>query len=399
MRLRKLSLKTDEDWKRELQFIGADSRTWDRLAMKCRVLAFSTGYLPSTAANILKQCMLSGGADAIVSRGTVSSSVEDTDAMVVGTARQILRGCTSLEGQPFELDSLANDLREAVLSAERMPPSIDAGRKRLDFSRVPLIMGILNVTPDSFSDGGIFLKTGDAVRQARLLVEQGADIIDIGAESTRPGSGPVPPEVQLGRIIPVLNEIATDCSAVISIDTTSSLVAGEALKAGGDMINDVSSLSDMDMAAVIAGNDTPVVLMHMKGTPENMQDDPRYDDVLEEVYNFLEERISMAESCGISRQAIIIDPGIGFGKRLQDNLQLISRLEELRWLGCRVLLGHSRKTFLGQISGLMDPEAREIVSHAVTALSSGSVDIVRVHDVKNTVDVLKVAGAIDKGSV
>ena len=398
MRLRKLHLVTDEDWQRELAVIGADPETWDRLSLKCRVVVFSTGYLRAAAANILKQCMLSGGADAIVSRGSVSCSIKETEAMIIGTPRQILRGCASLDGQPFDLPALACELREALDDFPVIPDNIHFRNKVLDFRRRPLIMGILNVTPDSFSDGGRYLNTDDALIHARNMVSQGADIIDIGAESTRPGSLPVPADIQLDRILPIIELLDSDCEAVISVDTANASVADAVLSAGATMINDVSALSDPVMAQTVAEAEVPLVLMHMKGTPETMQNNPVYIDVIEDIYSFFEERIEAATEAGIRRERIIIDPGIGFGKGLEDNLRIISRLKEFRWLGCRVLLGHSRKSFIGQLTGRKDPSEREIGSHAVTALSSSSADIVRVHDVEGTVQVLRIAHALEYGT-
>ncbi len=398
MRLRKLHLVTDKDWQRELAIIGADPETWDRLSLKCRVVVFSTGYLPSTAANILKQCMLSGGADAIVSRGSVSCRIKDTEAMIIGTPRQILRGCASLAGQQFDLPALAGELRDALDHFPLIPDTIHARNKVLDFRKKPLIMGILNATPDSFSDGGRYLNTDDALIHARQMVSQGADIIDIGAESTRPGSLSVPADVQLGRLLPIIESLNADCEAVISVDTANAAVASAALYAGADMINDVSAMSDPIMARTVAEAGVPLVLMHMKGTPENMQDNPVYINVIEEIYSFLEERIEVAIEAGILRERIIIDPGIGFGKRLEDNLHIISRLEEFRWLGCRVLLGHSLKSFIGQLIHREDTVEMEIGSHAITALSSGSADIVRVHDVEGTFQVLQITRALEYGT-
>lgn len=391
MRIRKLHISSDDQWRRELNFVGADPVTWDRLSMKCSISVFSTGLLPATAANILKQCMLSGGADAIVSRKAVSCRTDETRALIVGTIKQIIQGCESLIGQPFGLPELALELRTALDCSPCLPEQILTRGKVLDFSRRPLIMGILNVTSDSFSDGGNFLDTEAAVEHAKFMTSQGADIIDIGAESTRPGSLPIPPAVQLERLLPVVERLSADCRAVISVDTASAEVADAVLSAGVEMINDVTAMSDPAMPEVIANADIPVVLMHMQGKPETMQDNPGYTDVVEEVYTFFQKRITAAAESGISKERIIIDPGIGFGKRLEDNIQLISRLAEFKWLGCRVLLGHSRKSFLGKLTGIEKPSALEAGTHAVTALSSDCADIVRVHDVEGTLQVLKVS--------
>jgi len=391
MRIRELHITTDDQWRRELNFIGADPAAWDRLSMKCRVTVFSTGLLLVTAANILKQCMLSGGADAIVSRKAVSCKTEETRALIAGTAKQIMRGCESLIGQPFGLPELADELRTALEGSLSLPEKILTRGKVLDFNRRPLVMGILNVTADSFSDGGNFLDTEAAVEHARLMTNQGADIIDIGAESTRPGSLPIPPAVQLERLLPILKRLSAGSRAVISVDTASAEVADAVLSAGAEMINDVTAMSDPVMPEVVANANVPVVLMHMQGKPETMQKNPEYTDVVEEVYTFLMKKITAAVESGISRERIIIDPGIGFGKKLEDNIRLISRLAEFKWLGCRVLLGHSRKSFLGKLTGIEKPSALEAGTHAVTALSSNCADIVRVHDVEGTLQVLKVS--------
>ncbi len=345
MKIRKLHISTDDQWHRELNFIGADPVTWDRLSMKCRVSVFSTDLLPVTAANILKQCMLSGGADAIVSRKTVSCKTSETRALIVGTTKQLLWGCESLIGQPFGLPELAIEIRAALNDSPCLPEKILTCGKVLDFSRRPLVMGILNVTADSFSDGGNFLDVDAAVEHAILMTSQGADIIDIGAESTRPGSLPVSPAVQLERLLPILKRLSADCRAVISVDTASAEVADAVLSAGAEMINDVTAMSDPAMPEVLANADVPVVLMHMKGKPETMQDNPGYTDVVEDVYIFLQKRITAAVESGISRERIIVDPGIGFGKRLEDNIQLISRLAEFKWLAAEFFLDTLERAF------------------------------------------------------
>ncbi len=397
MGVRRLALSSTDLWKHELEYVGADPVTWDRLSMKASVLVFSVDPMPCVAANILKQCMLSGGADAIVSRHSISCRDSETRALVVGTPKQIMAGCRSLSGQPFRLSELAGELQQALSSPPVLTSRINAGKMQLDFTMGPLIMGILNVTPDSFSDGGKYLDHSDAVEHAISMSRQGAHIIDIGAESTRPGSLPVDPKEQIGRLVPLIDEISSQLEAVISVDTASAEVARAAIQAGASMVNDVTALSDPEMGGIVADAGVPLVLMHMQGKPETMQDKPEYRNVVEEVYRFLESRIEEAESCGISRGMIVVDPGIGFGKRLQDNIQLISRISEFRWLGCRVLLGHSRKSFLGELTGIREPWQREAGTHAVTALSSCSADIFRVHDVEGTRQVLQVTGVMERG--
>jgi len=395
MRLRRLLLPGSGDWTRELELVGADSGTWERLARRSTVTVFRAGPLRPPAASILKQCMLGGGADAIVARGTVTCTVEQTDAIVVGTPRQLLAGCRSLRGQPFGLTALADLIEVALLRPPSPPDTIRCGGGRLDFRGSPLVMGILNVTPDSFSDGGLHLDPGDAVRHGLEMIRQGAAIVDVGAESTRPGALPVSPAEQISRLLPVVEGLASHGNgAVISVDTSSAEVARRVLAAGAGMVNDVTALSDPEMAGTVLEAGAALVLMHMKGTPGTMQQAPGYDDVLGEVYGYLEERLALARSAGLGPASILVDPGIGFGKRLEDNVLLVRRLGELAWLGCRIVLGHSRKSFLGLLTGIGDPSLRDPATHAVTAIASTSADVVRVHDVPGTVQALRTAGGI-----
>ncbi len=247
----------------------------------------------------------------------------------------------------------------------------------------PLIMGILNVTPDSFSDGGRYLSPERAVEQGVKLEEEGADILDVGGESTRPGSDPVPTEVELQRVVPVVELLASRVNIPISVDTRKPEVARAACSAGASMINDVEGFRNPAMGEVARETGAWVVVMHMKGTPKEMQVNPHYQDVLGEVCRFLERQRDRLVEMGVKRERIIVDPGIGFGKRFQDNLSLIQGLEAIkRRLGQPVLLGHSRKSFIGQILGL-PPEERDVGSTAITVFAAiKGVDIVRVHNVK-----------------
>lgn len=260
-------------------------------------------------------------------------------------------------------------------------------------------MGILNVTPDSFSDGGAFLAPADAVKQALRMEKEGADIIDIGGESSRPGSKPVSVEEELKRIIPVIQELRRQSQIAISIDTTKSLVAARALEAGATMINDISAgLGDPEMFAVAAQFKTPICLMHMQGTAQTMQQNPRYEDVVGEVKNFLAKRIAAAVQDGISKEKIIIDPGIGFGKSLEDNIALLQHCDRFSELGCPILIGASRKSFIGQITGA-SVQARLPGSLAAVAIAAQKgAQIFRVHDVTATKNFLLVFSALTSGS-
>lgn len=255
----------------------------------------------------------------------------------------------------------------------------------LDMAR-PRVMGILNVTPDSFSDGGLFLDGAAARAQAAAMVAAGADIIDVGGESTRPGAAEVAVAEEIARTAPVIAAIRGESAVPVSIDTRKSAVARAALAAGADVVNDVAALTfDPALAGVVAEAGCPVILMHAQGQPETMQDDPRYDDVVLDVYDFLEERVEAAVRAGIARERIVVDPGIGFGKTLQHNVRLLRALSVYHGLGCPILLGASRKRFIGTISGAGEARARMPGSVAVAlhALNQG-VQILRVHDTWET---------------
>jgi dihydropteroate synthase len=257
-----------------------------------------------------------------------------------------------------------------------------------------LVMGILNVTPDSFSDGGAFADAGRAVAHAQAMAAAGADIIDIGGESTRPGAAPASAEEEIRRVAPVIEQL---CGLTISVDTTKATVAERALAAGARIVNDISALRfDARMAEVVRDAGAGLVLMHMQGTPRTMQVEPRYGDVVAEVRDFLVERIAFAESRGIKKTQIAIDPGIGFGKTVEHNLALLAHLETFGGLGCPVLVGASRKSFIGNILS-REPQERLAgsVAVAVWAVTHGA-RIVRVHDVAETVDAVRMAEAIQQ---
>lgn len=265
----------------------------------------------------------------------------------------------------------------------------------IDLSRRTWFMGVVNVTPDSFSDGGLYFDTGSAVRQSLDLISQGADIIDIGGESSRPGSDPVSIEEEKNRVLPVISALRRQTDVMISIDTTKSSVAEAALDSGADIINDISALRfDPDMAVLAAQRAAPVILMHMKGTPKTMQTDPFYEDVVKDIMDFFEERISCAVREGVERERIIIDPGIGFGKRHEDNLVLINHLDAFRILQRPVLMGVSRKSFIGGILNVPAAERLEgTIAASLISVIKGA-HILRVHDVRAVRQAVLVAESI-----
>lgn len=268
---------------------------------------------------------------------------------------------------------------------------------RLDFSSGCLLMGILNVTPDSFSDGGQFLDAGRAIAHGLQMAAEGAAILDIGGESTRPGSEGASATEQMRRVVPVIEGLTKQSRIPISVDTNNVEVARAALSAGAALINDITALSDDRMAKLAAVSEVPVILMHMQGTPGTMQREPRYDNVVGEVLGFLIERARRAESFGIPRERIFIDPGIGFGKTLQHNLLLLKHIDKFVASGYRVLVGASRKGFIGKVTGRDTPADRIFGTAATVVLCvAAGVSVVRVHDVAAIRDVVAVARAVSK---
>jgi dihydropteroate synthase len=265
----------------------------------------------------------------------------------------------------------------------------------LDLSRRALVMGILNITPDSFSDGGRFLDPDQAIRHAKEMAAAGADVIDVGGESTRPGADPTSLEEELGRVIPVIERLSREIPVPISIDTYKAEVARRALDAGARWVNDISALRfDPKMSDLIAESRAPVILMHMKGTPKDMQRDPDYESVVDETVSFLNERIEFAVSAGIRREQIIIDPGIGFGKRMRDNLAILAGLDRFSSLGRPILLGTSKKSFIGHVLGLPLEERLEGTAATLAIGLMKGARIFRVHDVGHAVRVIRMAEAI-----
>ncbi|MGB4600443.1 MAG: dihydropteroate synthase [Trichlorobacter sp.] len=393
--IRPLVLHSTAEARRELERIGVDPAGIVRMLPKLELLPVLVPQLRAAAANILKQELLSLGGDAAVARGTVSCSVATTDVMLIGTRRQLHDLCGKLAGQPFSLPALGTQLQELLHTLGRPLPTWQLARRELSLQR-PLIMGILNVTPDSFSDGGRFATIEKAVEHALQMADQGADIIDIGAESTRPGAPPVTAAEELGRLLPVVEQLADRLTIPISIDTWKASVAEETLAAGAEIINDISGLTfDTALADVAAQRQAGLVLMHTRGTPETMQQDTGYSDLLGEVAEFLQRSLHTALSAGIPRERIVLDPGIGFGKDRVGNLQILQRLRELAGLGQPLLIGSSRKGFIGTTLGRDKTGDRLFGTAATVALAvAEGASVLRVHDVLAMRDVADMAYSI-----
>lgn len=391
-----MGIETYPQAREELKRIGVDPRAWEILAQKALHLVVKVEKVSLPAANILKQEMLGLGGDAALARGVITGEAKSSDLLLLGNLRQLDKLSEKLSHQPFGLDGLAQDLKGTIEQyKEEKGYLLDCGGKVLDLSRRPHIMGVLNVTPDSFSDGGRYLDPQLALRRAEQLIEEGADIIDIGGESTRPGADPISLFEELGRVLPVVEGLSSTEGVIISVDTYKSQVAQRAIDAGAHLINDPSGLRfDSQMAQVIARAGAGLVIMHIKGKPKDMQVNPQYDDLMGEIYSWLDQGAQLALQAGVARERIVVDPGLGFGKRPQDNLVILRRLDELKGLGYPILIGPSRKSFIGEVLGLPVEDRLEGTAAAVALGVAKGAKILRVHDVKELGRVARMAYAI-----
>ncbi len=321
-------------------------------------------------------------------------------AFLSGTIHELMRGAKIIASFGGHFSDLGKRIVTLLDNYLRSDYTINCRGTVLDLGSRTHIMGILNVTPDSFSDGGLYADIDSALTHARELAAAGADIIDIGGESTRPGADSVSEEVELARVVPVIKQLSAELPVPLSIDTYKSAVARKALEAGASIVNDISGLRfSPDMAQVAADYGVPVIIQHIKGTPRAMQQAPVYGDVVADVMAYLEEGIEMAERAGVGSGQMLIDPGIGFGKTLEHNLTLLNRLDEFRGLGKPVVLGTSRKKFIGSVLDIPVPEQRVDGTAATVALGiERGAHIVRVHDVARMVQVARMTDAVVKAA-
>ncbi|NOY85691.1 MAG: dihydropteroate synthase [Deltaproteobacteria bacterium] len=385
---------TPEGVRDEMTRLGVDPEGSRIMQGKASHRLIRVDALDLRAALILKQDMLSLGGDVALRRDAAGLTIDRTPALIMGTSRQIGKLIKKLKGQPFGLGDLADSLAEVVKTLGPSRRFVVNGRNLLEDGKT-LVMGVLNVTKDSFSDGGRYIDPAAAVARGLEMIREGADIVDVGGESTRPGADRVDPEMELSRVIPVIEELAGKGVPVISVDTTRALVAGKALASGASIINDISGMSfDKRMKPVVGEAGASAILMHTRGRPRTMQDNLTYDDLLAEVYSFLEGAVCQAEAAGTPRERLCVDPGVGFGKNVAQNVELIARTGELRSLGTAVMVGVSRKSFIGSIIGTEVTDRLEgSVAAASAAVLSGA-DMVRVHDVAQTVKAVKVIDRI-----
>lgn len=384
-----------------MQDIGVDAYGINIMLPKAITHLIRINSLPNFAANILKQEMLSLGADAAIARGALTGKVKKTDCLLIGNLSQFSRLNQKLIQQPFGLCRLAGGLSAALKNYQRDRFSLDLGRHKLNLGKRAHIMGILNLTPDSFSGDGLY-NTQYSIHDTRYItdlaegiVNDGADIIDIGGESSRPKAKPVSVKEELARTIPVIKILAKKINIPISIDTYKPEVARQALDNGASIVNDITALRNPKMARIVAKYEAGVVIMHMKGIPRTMQDDPRYISLINEITGYLDKAVRRAQDAGVDRERIIIDPGIGFGKTCENNLEILKNLHSFKVIGRPILVGTSRKNFIGKIlnTGVQE-RIFGTVSSILFAVRNGA-KIVRVHDVKAVKQALKVLDAIE----
>lgn len=382
-----------ESIRREMNKIGSDPSGITLMAPKGETLLIRVSNVSLKAANILKQEMLARGGDAAVHKQVSMLSIEDSDVLLVGTRRQFRDVLRKLRGQPFGLKKLGTEIEQLLQQNEvlRKRKELSCGSHTLPLGQRTLIMGILNVTPDSFSDGGRYNDTHRAVAHAKELIQAGADIIDIGGESTRPGFAPVEVEEELKRVLPIVSAVAKECNVPISIDTYKAEVAKQAIEAGAHIINDVwGAKRDPDMAKVAAEYKVPIILMHNR---DNMD----YADFFRDFIGDLYESIQISLDAGVTQDQIILDPGIGFAKTLDQNLETMRRLDDLVALGYPVLLGTSRKSMIGKVLDLPVEERVEGTAATCALGIAKGCQIVRVHDVLEMKRVAQMMDAMLQG--
>lgn len=382
-----------EDARRKLREIGAGEKGVDIMAPKAIHRVVKVYSLDVRAASILKQEMLSLGGEAAVSWGSLERSCGETDVLLMATLKQYGLLKKKLLEQPFGLREMAGELDQVLSRYSSNPAPLTVGDEVFDWSRT-YVMGVLNITPDSFSGDGLSGDLDTVLERAARMVDSGVDLLDVGGESTKPGSRPVPVGEEMERVVPVVAELSKKFDVPVSVDTYKVGVAEAALEAGASLVNDIYGLRTEGMAGLLADRKVPVVLMHMQGNPQDMQSNPSYDSVVEEVYRFFSKQIDFAIDSGIKRENIVLDPGIGFGKRLEHNLSLLRHLREFKSLGLPLLVGVSRKSFIGELLDLPVEERLEGSLAAASVSVLKGADIVRVHDVKEAVRAVRVADSL-----
>ncbi|HDN81011.1 MAG TPA: dihydropteroate synthase [Chloroflexi bacterium] len=404
-----LEYETLDQLREEMRKLDADPKGIETMAPKGMLRAIKLEGVDRNAANIIKREMLSQGGDAALASDAYFGTQETTDLIILGTLHHCQQLIANLRRQPLEsLQAIAREVEEAIKRYEGQTLGVmQIGGKTFEWDKRTYVMGIINVTPDSFSGDGLAGDVERALAQAMRFVEEGADILDIGGESTRPGSAPISEDEELRRVMPVLERLAGQVDVPISIDTYKARVAREALEAGASLVNDVWGLRmDPEMAEVVAEYEVPVVVMHNRSRPKNAVQEERlggryvgieYEDLMADIIRELRYSIDIALKAGVEWEKIIVDPGIGFGKTVEQNLEILRRLGELKVLGRPILLGSSRKSVIGYVLDLPPQERMEGTAATVALGIAKGANIVRVHDVKEMVRVARMTDAIMKG--
>ncbi|MGI5817197.1 MAG: dihydropteroate synthase [Armatimonadota bacterium] len=397
-RARVLELESGAELLAEMGRVGVHPTAAGWLAAKARVHPVRLEHVSGPAAALLKQEMLALGGDCAVHRRVADFNEEPGAVILLGDLRTYER---LLERAALQPHGLEETVREAVAAVrartDTEPRVLDCAGTELELGRRTLVMGIVNVTPDSFSGDGLGADLDATVDRARGFVEAGCEILDVGGESTRPGSEGVDLDDELERVLPVVEALVDAFDAVVSIDTGKAEVAELAVAMGAGMVNDVNGLRAPGMTEVIAETGAAACIMHMQGSPRDMQEAPVYEDLMTEVYDFLAERVEAALAVGVGRERLLVDPGFGFGKTVEHNLEILRRLRELRSLGCGVLVGTSRKSTIGAV--LDAPVEDRLMGTAATcavAIAHGA-DVIRVHDVAEMAQVARMTDAIVRG--
>ncbi|MFC1517055.1 dihydropteroate synthase [Candidatus Margulisiibacteriota bacterium] len=390
-----LDFKQTGELVKEMKKLGVDPKGIQLMQPKGLHYILKIKELSSPAATIIKQELLSRGGEAALPWAALNQKIKRTALLLFGTKLQYKKLIKKLKIQPFQLDQVARQIEDLLLRIEKPVAKLIIGKKSFNLAKKTILMGILNITPDSFSDGGKFLSPQQAIAQANKLLRAGADIIDIGAESSRPGAKAISASEELKRLLPVIRALLKNKKALISIDTTKASVAKKCLELGAHMINDISGLKkDPQMAKVIAKYKVPVIIMHRSGSSKVMQKKTGYKDLVSDILLSLEESIVKAEQAGIAREKIIIDPGIGFGKTTEQNLEIFKRLKEFKSLGLPILIGASRKSVIGNVLNTpVDKRLEGTLALSALAIGQGA-SILRVHDIKENRQVLKLCNAV-----
>lgn len=389
-----------------LEEIGCDAGALPYFDDRIGTTALRISDVDTRAANALKQEMLSRGGDVAVHRHAIDHGVPRCDCLIFGTKKQMIHLADKLAIMPYwGLDEIRVEIKAALAGKDRKRHLLALpGERTLDLGSTTKLMAIVNLTDDSFFSGSRASSTSDCLRRVESMIDAGADILDLGAESTRPGSMPAEAETEIERLVPAVESIRKEFPGIpISIDTTKASVAKACVESGADILNDISGLGfDPQMASVAADAGTPLVIMHMKGVPRTMQEAPVYDCLPREICAYFRERIDTAVAAGLPRAQIILDPGIGFGKTSAHNLTLLSHNEFFRSLGLPLLIGHSRKSVFGKILKGAPPEDRLEATLAGTAICAWQgVEIIRVHDVEpnrrviDTITALRLPDTVD----